>query len=413
VWIRSRHTRAPLDALSGALTGPRAGVYSRREQQGGERVVQRYQIRLIGLGTVLSALLTACASAGPAGPAESPVPAAAPTAAPSVLTPTAVPSAVAPPAAESIRFGVLSAATDAGIFIAQDLGYFREQGVEVEMVPFDSAARMVAPLGAGQLDAGGGSHSAGLFNAVARGIELKLVADKGVSSAGHGFQALVFRKDLADSGRLRNTADLRGRRVALPARGITAEASLERWLRAGGLSVDDVELAELNFGEHGAALGGRSVDAAISIEPFLTFIVERGIGVVHQRSDEFMPGYQLAEVIYSGQFAREHAEAGQRFATAYLRGVRYYNDAFDQGDAAKRQETINILTRNTAVKDPTLYDRMVMPGLAPDGRLNVASIAEDQDLWLASGLQQARVNLDDVVDHRFVDAAAATLGPYR
>ena len=92
--------------------------------------------------------------------------------------------------------------------------------------------------------------------------------------------------------------------------------------------------------------------------------------------------------------------------------MRFYNDAFDKGDAAKRQEAIGILTRNTAVKDPTLYDRMVMPGLAPDGRLNVASIAEDQELWLASGLQQARVNLDDVVDHRFVDAAAA-LGPYR
>ncbi len=355
--------------------------------------------------------LSACAPAAPAAPTASRAPAAA---AGSAATATPVPAAApAPPAAEAVRFGVLSAATDAGLFIAQDLGYFREQGVEVEMVPFDSAARMVAPLGAGQLDAGGGSHSAGMFNAVARGIELKLVADKGVSSPGHGFQALVFRKDLVDSGRLRGIPDLRGQRVALPARGITAEASLERWLRAGGLSVDDVELAELNFAEHSAALGGQSVEAAISIEPFLTFIVERGIGVVHQRSDEFTPGYQLAEVIFSGQFAREHAEAGRRFITAYLRGVRYYNDAFDKGDAAKRQEAVAILTRNTAVKDPALYDRMVMPGLAPDGRLNVASIAEDQELWLASGLQQARANLDEIVDHRFVDAAVAALGPYR
>jgi NitT/TauT family transport system substrate-binding protein len=331
----------------------------------------------------------------------------------SIPASAAAPAAPPAPSAETVRFGVLSAATDAGIFIAQDLGYFREQGIEVEMVPFDSAARMVAPLGAGQLDAGGGSHSAGLFNAVARGIELKLVADKGVSSSGHGFQALVFRKDLVDTGRLRGTADLRGQRVALPARGITAEASLERWLRAGGLSVDDVELAELNFAEHGAALGGQSVEAAISIEPFLTFIVERGIGVVHQRSDEFTPGYQLAEVIYSGQFARERAEAGRRFMIAYLEGVRYYNDAFDKGDAAKRQETINILTRNTTVKDAALYDRMVMPGLAPDGHLNVASLTEDQDYFLASGLQQQRIDINTLVDHSFADAAVQTLGPYR
>jgi NitT/TauT family transport system substrate-binding protein len=308
---------------------------------------------------------------------------------------------------------VLSAATDAGIFIAQDLGYFEEQGVTLELVPFDSGARMVAPLGAGQLDAGGGSHSAGLFNAVARGISLKLVADKGVSSPGHGFQALVFRKDLVDRGRLRSVADLRGMRVALPARGITAEASLERWLRAGGLGLGDIEEAELNFAEHATALGGQSIDAAISIEPFLTFMVERGIATVHQRSDEFMPGYQLAEIIYSGQFARERAEAGRRFMVAYLKGVRYYNDAFDKGDAAKRQEAVAILTGNTAVKDPALYDRMVMPGLNPDGRLNAASVAEDQELWLASGIQQARVNLDEIIDHSFVDAAVAALGPYR
>ncbi|HLH26034.1 MAG TPA: ABC transporter substrate-binding protein [Chloroflexota bacterium] len=362
-------------------------------------------------------LLTACAPAAPAAAPAGPVPpAAGPAPASGGAAPSAAPTAATaadPPAAEPVRFGVLSAATDAGIFIAQELGYFREQGVDLDLVPFDSAARMVAPLGAGQLDAGGGSHSAGLFNAVARGIDLKLVADKGVSSPGHGFQALVFRKDLADSGRLRSTADLRGLRVALPARGITAEASLERWLRAGGLGTDDVELTELNFAEHGAALSGQSVEAAISIEPFLTFIVERGIGVVHQRSDEFTPGYQLAEIIYSGQFARDRAEAGRRFMIAYLKGVRYYDDAFDGGDAAKRQEAVAILTRSTAVKDPALYDRMVMPGLDPNGRLNVASIAEDQDLWLASGLQQARVNLDEVVDPSFTDAAVAALGPYR
>ena len=369
---------------------------------------------LVALGTLIGVLLAACAPAAPVNAIASPAPIAdARPPVTSIPASAAAPAAPPAPSAETVRFGVLSAATDAGIFIAQDLGYFREQGIEVEMVPFDSAARMVAPLGAGQLDAGGGSHSAGLFNAVARGIELKLVADKGVSSSGHGFQALVFRKDLVDTGRLRGTADLRGQRVALPARGITAEASLERWLRAGGLSVDDVELAELNFAEHGAALGGQSVEAAISIEPFLTFIVERGIGVVHQRSDEFTPGYQLAEVIYSGQFARERAEAGRRFMIAYLEGVRYYNDAFDKGDAAKRQETINILTRNTTVKDAALYDRMVMPGLAPDGHLNVASLTEDQDYFLASGLQQQRIDINTLVDHSFADAAVQTLGPYR
>ena len=54
-----------------------------------------------------------------------------------------------------------------------------------------------------------------------------------------------------------------------------------------------------------------------------------------------------------------------------------------------------------------------MPGLHPEGRMNVAAIAEDQDIWLTQGLQQQRIDLDELIDHRFADAAAQALGPYR
>ena len=57
--------------------------------------------------------------------------------------------------------------------------------------------------------------------------------------------------------------------------------------------------------------------------------------------------------------------------------------------------------------------RMVMPGLAPDGRLNVASIGEDQDYFLAAGLQQQRIDVNTLIDHSFADAAVQALGPYR
>src|SRR5581483_108845 len=100
-----------------------------------------------------------------------------------------------------VRLGVLGTVTDAGFFIGMDLGYYREQGLEIETVLFDSGARMVAPLAAGQLDAGGGAHSAGLFNAAARGIGLKMVADRGQSTPGHGFQALLFRRESVEAGR--------------------------------------------------------------------------------------------------------------------------------------------------------------------------------------------------------------------
>jgi NitT/TauT family transport system substrate-binding protein len=71
----------------------------------------------------------------------------------------------------TLRVGVSSASSDAVFYIADKKGYFRQEGLAVSFTPFDSAARMVAPLGAGQLDVGGGSPSAGLYNAVERGID--------------------------------------------------------------------------------------------------------------------------------------------------------------------------------------------------------------------------------------------------
>jgi ABC-type nitrate/sulfonate/bicarbonate transport system substrate-binding protein len=65
-----------------------------------------------------------------------------------------------------VSIGITDAATDAGFFIADKKGYFRAEGIEVTTTPFASAAGMIAPLGRGQLDVGGGTVAAGLYNAV-------------------------------------------------------------------------------------------------------------------------------------------------------------------------------------------------------------------------------------------------------
>jgi NitT/TauT family transport system substrate-binding protein len=360
---------------------------------------------------------------GGAAPAAKPPPAAAPPAASSAAAPAAPvasgaaparPAApTAPPPVATVRLGALGSVTDAGFFIGLDRGYFKEQGLDLDLIPFDSGARMVAPLGAGQLEVGGGSHSTGLFNAIARNIDIRLVADKGSAPPGYGFQALLFRKDLVDSGQLRTPADLRGMRIGISARGTSGEPDVAAYLQPYGMTLDDVEMVELAFPEHAAAFAGRTLDASMNIEPFVTFIADQGTGTIYERLDTFVPGEQIAEVIYSGQFAQEQPDAARRFMVAYLRAVRDYNDAFSRGDTAKRQQIVTTLTQHTTVKDPALYDRMAMPGLDPDGRINMARVAAHQDFWVATGQQQARVNLDTVIDPRFADAAAQTLGPYR
>jgi NitT/TauT family transport system substrate-binding protein len=331
-----------------------------------------------------------------------------------LVAPTTPPAASvqAAQAPVQVRLGIISGASDAGFFIGMDQGYFAEQGLQLETTQFDSAARMVAPLGAGQLDAGGGAHSAGLFNAIARGIPLKIVADKGSTPPGFGYQAMLFRSDLVDSGRLRGPGDLRGMRVAVSAQGTSAEVSLGQWLATAGLTLDDVDRVELGFPDHPTALGGGSVEASVTIEPFVTRILDQGTARVYQRTDEFTPGRQVANVLYSGEFAREQPDVARRFMVAYLKAVRDYNDGFARGDTAKRERVIDTLIRHTPVRDRALYDRMAMPGLDPNGRVDRSSINDDQEFWLSRGTQHERVNLDSVIDYSFADAAVRTLGSY-
>src|SRR2546428_11607977 len=73
----------------------------------------------------------------------------------------------APPS--TLRVGVVASVSDAGFFVPGERGYFAEQGLAVEFVPFRSAADMIAPLGVRQLDIGGGAGSGGRRNPCALG----------------------------------------------------------------------------------------------------------------------------------------------------------------------------------------------------------------------------------------------------
>jgi NitT/TauT family transport system substrate-binding protein len=69
--------------------------------------------------------------------------------------------------------------SDGAFFIADERGYFRDVGLEIGFETFQSGAAMIAPLSAGQLDVAGGALSAGLYNAIARGVPLRAVARLG------------------------------------------------------------------------------------------------------------------------------------------------------------------------------------------------------------------------------------------
>src|SRR5579862_6693984 len=143
-------------------------------------------------------------------------------------------------AVETVAVGVTNSTSDAPIFIAERKGYFRDEGLDAKITEFRSAADMVAPLGAGQIEVGAGSASAGLYNAVARGIRIRIVADKASSPPGYGATKILVRRDHVESGRYRGIADLKGMRFAMNAPGVSNTSTLNTLLKSVGLKYSDV-----------------------------------------------------------------------------------------------------------------------------------------------------------------------------
>jgi len=201
--------------------------------------------------------------------------------------------------AQTVTVGATSSTSDAPIYIADKKGFFRQEGIDVTVSNFRSASDMVAPLGAGQLDAGAGSAGAALYNAVARGIRIKIVADKASSPPGYGATKIMVRRDLIESGRYKEPRDLKGMRFAMNAPGVSNTSTLNTLLKSVGLKYSDVDTVDLPFPDHVVALKNRSVDASASVEPGPAIAVRNGDAVVVKSDDEILPNHQIAVLLYS------------------------------------------------------------------------------------------------------------------
>jgi len=318
-------------------------------------------------------------------------------------------------AADQVRIGIARTMSDVGYYVADAKGFFRDEGIEVAMTPFNSAAQMMAPLGVGELDVGGGTVSAGFYNSIARGIATKIVADQSSMKPGYGYSSLMVRKDLVDSGRYRTLKDLKGMKVAIGAPGTGTASALNETLKMGGLKYSDVEVVYLGFPEHLPAFLNKGIDAAISNEPTMTLEIEQGAAVRIVGNDVTYPDQQTAVVFYSERFAKSRRELAERFTRAYLRGVRLYNDALKDGHLAgpAADEIIPILTKYTTIKDATMLRRIIPSAVNPNGEVNLAGLRHDLAFFRELGLIESKdVSTDGAVDGSFVKAAVEKLGPY-
>jgi NitT/TauT family transport system substrate-binding protein len=309
-----------------------------------------------------------------------------------------------------ISVGVTSSISDAPLFIAQDRGFFKDQGLDVVLQPFDSFASMLAPLGTGQLDAAAGAPSAALYNAIAAGSTVRVVADMGSTTPGYGYNLLVVRKALSES-RVKAIHDLKGLTVADADQGSPSTSTLNEALKSDGLTLSDVKNVKMNFDDMVAALKAGTIDAAVMPDPQVSDAIDRGLAVRLASGDEFYPNQELVVLLYSGEFMKT-ADPARKFMIAYVKALRFFADALHDGHFSNENApaTIDILRKHTTIKDPRVYTVVTPAGVNPNGNVNMASMIKDLTLMRAQGLVTGPVTVKQTVDSAFVNAAVRTLG---
>lgn len=324
----------------------------------------------------------------------------------------AVLTAVPAGAAEPLRVGVIGLIADAAIYIADERGYFREAGLDVKLEPFATSVKMLPVLSAGQLEVATGGVAASLFNGVARGLPIVVVADKGSTSPGFGTNAFLIAKGAWDRGEVRSVEQLKGKPVGILGPGALSEYQWARLLETRGMTLDDIQPKYMPFPDIATALGTGNLAAGICSEPICTSAVKRGLAVKLIEWDQVLLYNQAGVIFYNTDFARNRPEDARKFMVAYVRGIRFYHDALREGGAAK-DELIGILMKHTQSKERALYEGVRWTGLNPDGAAYAKSIADSQQFFVKIGRVKEAVPIEKLVDNSFAEQAVKVLGPYR
>ena len=324
---------------------------------------------------------------------------------------TLVPRSARAQSTTTLQFASVGGITDAGIFLAEEYGYFSSAGIAVNRQIIPTAPGLITALAANQLDVAGISVTPGLFAAAERDINIRITGDK--QSYHNGFSATRFivRPPLLKGNLAATVTGLRGKTLAVSSKASATYFLLVKMLEKFGLSTSDVKIVEVAFPNMDPAFTTGAIDGAISLEPYLTATLRAGDAKMASDLVEFAPGGTMVIVpmVYSEQLAKNRA-LGNAFMKAYTQGVRAYIDAIYKNK--NKDKVFEIIARRSKIDEAVV--RASYPfWIDPNQRVNTSAMDVLQTFFMDQQMLTTRIDLTKIVDPSFAEAAVASLGTYR
>lgn len=220
-----------------------------------------------------------------------------------------------------IRFGVMKIGALSNAFAAQEQGFFKKHGVDVELVTIRSGAEGVNAIQGGSIDVTLAIPSFALV-ANERKFDLVMVMQNELAHATPpDTGGIVVTKE---SG-IAKLSELAGKTVGFNALHAQEAVDAQYLIRKAGVPKDKVNYVELPFPSMWDALTRNQIHAAVAIDPFTTMMVQRGGKVIAWEYVDSIPEQPIGTFWAKRAWAEKNADMLERFVAAMEESMVYMN----------------------------------------------------------------------------------------
>ena len=223
--------------------------------------------------------------------------------------------------ADKIKIGMLPLAHDTPMY-AEELGIFKKNGLDVEVVQFQSGPAMVQAVLSGDL-IGGSFGPIPSLNLASQGRDLYFLTSDGMPTPDHPAGTIMIRPDDTSAKTL---ADLKGKSIGQLGPGTLTYMWLLTGEKKYGLKPDELKQVFVPFPQMGQLLSSKQVDAVYAWPPFDTMIEQTGQGKKLVDENDWVP-YAVASAFgVSSAWADSHPDDTRRLVKSWIEAGRWVDD---------------------------------------------------------------------------------------
>jgi NitT/TauT family transport system substrate-binding protein len=282
-----------------------------------------------------------------------------------------------------VNVGVLPLAAVTPVYLGQEKGFFREEGLDVTPQQTQGGAATLPSVISGDFQFGY-SNNVSLLLASVEGLPIEIVSN-GNDEAEEVDQinsVVVSKKGSA----IKQPADLAGKKIAVNTLNNIGDVTVKAALQKKGVDISGLEFVELPFPEMIPALERGRVDAAWLVEPFSYAAKAAGHQVIIQPFYDTKPGLSIATYFTSKKYAEQNPEIVDSFVRAMNKSLEY--------TAAHPDELRSTLLKFTEIP-PEVADKMALPTFTP--KIKVDDIKLTGELMEEFGLIDEQPDWDTLI----------------